>query len=275
MRAVSIHVGVNRPGGRFAGRPLEHSESLAWRMAGLAEQAGYDALTVLRGEAATRAALHEALTAAAGSLRGGDQLLLTFSGHGTQVRDLDCDEGHGWDEGWCLSDGVLLDDRLAGYWLLFERGVRIVVVADSCYAAGSMREDESPDATPPVGGIGMGRYRGTEGQTAPANHSGSCIPECPRNTYGIQASLLLLSAAGEDQTARENLFAQHLLGVWNNGAFQGSYCDLHRQVRERVMTERDSQEPHILMLGVSDHAFPLETAFHLDRRHPGGFASHR
>jgi hypothetical protein len=281
-RAVSIHLGVNRPGGRFACRPLRHSEDVAWRMAGLAVQAGYDALTVLRGEAATRAAVHDALTRAAGLLTVGDHLLVSFSGHGSQERDIDRDEGHGWDEAWCLSDGVLIDDRLAGYWRLFERGVRIVVVADSCYSGGSAREGEAQGyAAPPTRPAhrvmrgGASGFRGPAPPSAAADTAGSYIVECPHDTDGIQASLLLLSASGEDHTARENLFAGHLLEVWSDGAFQGSYWDLHRQVRERVMTEHGSQEPCIQMLGASDPAFPLETAFHLDRRAARGSTVYR
>ncbi|HEX2202606.1 MAG TPA: hypothetical protein VHG91_04895, partial [Longimicrobium sp.] len=129
-RAVSIHIGVNAPRGRMTGHPLRYSEGLAWRMAGLAERAGYESLRVLRGAAATRGAVHEALTAAAGSMTAGDVLLVTFAGHGCLEADHDGDDGHGWDETWCLHDGEIVDDQLAGYWRLFEPGVRIVVVAD-------------------------------------------------------------------------------------------------------------------------------------------------
>lgn len=272
-RAVSIHIGVNRPAGRHSTRPLQYSECVAWRMAGLAEQAGYNSLMVLRGDAATRSAVHEALTRAAGSLGVGDTLFVSFSGHGSQERDLDGDEGNGWDEGWCLADGVMVDDRLAGYWQLFERGVRIVVVADSCYSAGCVRGDGDfpygagaefvPAAPVRRGGVASYRGAGPSGEGGP---SASCIAECPADTHGIQASLLLLAASGEDQPARENLFARHLLDVWNDGGFRGSYCDLHRQVRERVVTEHPRQHPHILMLGASDPAFPLAAAFHLNPR---------
>jgi uncharacterized caspase-like protein len=242
-RAVSINLGVNRPAGRHGGRPLQYSEPLAWRMAGLAEQAGFDSLLVLRGEAATRAALHDALTGAAKALDAGDVLLVTFSGHGTQSPDTDGDERNGWDEGWCLADGVMVDDRLAGYWQLFEAGVRIVVVADSCHSGGCARDDERPPCaarsyTPPV------------------------VPCTPAEARGIRASLLLLSSSGEDQPTREGLFGRHLLDVWDDGAFRGSYCDLYGRVRERVMMEHPGQHPQILLLGAGSPDDALETAFH-------------
>jgi hypothetical protein len=53
--------------------------------------------------------------------------------------------------------------------------------------------------------------------------------------------------------------------VWADGVFEGSYCDLYREVRGRVMGETSCQEPQILMLGAPDPAFPLAPAFRLER----------
>lgn len=303
-RAVSIHIGVNVPQGRLSGHPLRESETLAWRMAGLAERAGYDSLRVLRGPAATRRAVHEALTGAAGALGPGDTVFVSFAGHGLQEPDRDGDEGHGWDEGWCLADGVLVDDKLAGYWRLFDAGVRIVVVAESCYSGGSGRDDHLASPGRPIlaptvrvmrdGGTGTRTMRDGGSRTpvmpnggyvtpapssggfgtpvmapvAAAHYAASCIAEAPRSTDGIRASLLLLAAAREEQPAQEGLFTKYLLKLWADGAFPGSYCDLHRQIRDCVMSERCTQEPQILMLGASDPSFPLEPAFRVDRGGP-------
>jgi hypothetical protein len=279
-RAVSIHIGVDHPHGDHV--PLRSSESNAWRMAGLANQAGYPSLLVLRGHAATRQAVHEALTRAAGALASGDNLLVTFSGHGIQQPDCDddLDERCGRDQGWCMADGVLLDDKLAGYWRLFEPGVRIVVVSESCYSGGMGRDDDEDAQTavlhPPPRTVyrRQSGYRGGWRSVAGADYAGSCIGEPPRDTDGIRASLLMLTASTQDQTAEEGLFARHLLGVWDDGAFHGSYCDLHRAVRERVMRERCTQDPQILMLGSGDPGFPLSPAFRLDPyavRRTGGY----
>lgn len=266
-RAVSIHLGVNRPAGRHGGRPLQYSESLAWRMAGLAEQAGFDSLLVLRGDAATRAALHDALTCAAGSLAAGDTLLVSFSGHGTQQRDTNGDERNGWDEGWCLADGVMVDDRLAAYWQLFEPGVRIVVVADSCYSGGSARGDDDIERVERTGGTprvmrGGVADRGARVPNGAPEHAASCIPACPADAHGIRATVLLLASSAEDQPTREGLFSRHLLDLWDDGGFRGSYCELYWQVRHRVTAEHPRQHPELLLLGASSPEFPLEAAFH-------------
>jgi len=275
--AVSIHIGVNAPRGRMQGHPLKHGESLAWRMAGLAEQAGFDSLLVLRGAAATRHAVHAALTSAAGSMTRGDVLLVSFCGHGCQEADLDGDDRHGWDETWCLYDGEILDDQLAGYWRLFDPGVRIVVVADGCHSGGSARDgdDVPPACATPRAPVMRGEtplQRAPGGWPAPAaaaaaGYPASCIGAPPRHDDGIRASVLLLASASEEQKAQDGLFTHHLLCLWNEGAFAGSFCDLHRLVRDRVMAERGPrQEPQILMLGSPDPGFPLERAFHLERR---------
>ncbi|HEU4456618.1 MAG TPA: caspase family protein, partial [Longimicrobium sp.] len=267
------------------GYPLRNSEINAWGMAGLAEQAGYESLLVLRGREATRKAVHDALTAAAGSLARGDILLVYFSGHGCLEADSNCDEGHGWDETLCLYDGEIVDDQLAGYWRLFQPGVRILVVADGCHSGGACRGDEdaahagyarrAPWATRRAAPVyrsgsrsaGPADHAGPRTRSAgPADYAGSCIGAPPNDTDGIHASVLLLAAAREDQKAQDGLFTRHLLEVWEGGAFTGTFCDLYRQVRDRVMAERPGQEPQILMLGSPDPGFPLERAFHLEHR---------
>lgn len=177
-RAVSVHVGVNRPAGRNADRPLQYCESLAWRMAGLASEAGFESIHLLRGREATLAAVHDALTGAARTLRDGDTFLLTFCGHGGQVRDGDGDDGWGWDETWCLADGELLDDRLAGYWRLFEPGVRVLLLPDSCFGGGSGRDGDEPVVAyapgegPVIMRDGGTTWDGRHGRTAGGARSG-------------------------------------------------------------------------------------------------------
>jgi hypothetical protein len=274
----------------MAGQPLRRSEDFAWRMASLAAQAGYESMLVLRGAEATRRAVHDALTAAAGTMTQGDVLLVSFTGHGCLEADTNREERHGYDATWCLYDGEILDDRLAGYWRLFESGVRIIIVADGCHTGDSARGDDDDTATAspaPRRTRGEGdayrdsdfaspaprRMRGEgdacrdsdDRSTSAADHSGSCIAP-PDETDGIQASVLLLASAGTDQKAQEGLFTEHLLELWNGGAFTGSFCELYQQVRERVVTARNfRQEPQIQMLGSPDPGFPLERAFHLGR----------
>jgi hypothetical protein len=277
VRAVSIHIGVNQPRERSPGQRLRHSEDNAWKMAELAHQAGYRSITVLQGGEATRQVVHDALAGCATKLASGDTLFVSFSGHGTRQRDhtLDKDERDDCDEAWCLSDSVLVDDQVVGYWRLFDAGVRIVAVTESCYGGGMGRDWDRPVAH---GGAAPGLARrpavvyrgGASGETAAADPWAPCIDTAPRHADGIRASLLLLSACGEQQLARDGLFSRHLLNVWSNGEFSGSYCELYRQVRDRVVAEACGQAPRISMFGSPDHRFSLDPAFHV-HRHAAGF----
>jgi hypothetical protein len=263
-RAVSIHIGVNEPQDCLGLPPLKCSEASAFRMAELADQAGFDQLLVLRGSEATHQAVDDALAGASRTLRGGDTLFVSFSGHGTLVRDRDGDERDGWDEAWCLHDGTLLDDKLAGFWRLFEAGVRIVVVAESCFGGGTMRDGDALCAHPPAPAPARVMRSGPvfRGGAEPEQGAAPCIADPPRNADGIQASILLLAACAENLKAGDGLYTQKLLEVWSGGDFAGSYCKLHAEVSRRVTRARVCQVPQILMLGAPDLAFPLETAFH-------------
>lgn len=345
-RAMSIHIGVNRPGGRNCTQEvLLRSEETAWRMAVLASQAGYESLQVLRGRAATRFAVHNALAGAAGTLQKGDNLLVTFSGHGGQIKDEPGDPEPS-DESWSLYDGELVDDKLAGYWRLFEPGVRIVVVSESCFSGGlnrtweecmaaaslvgnaqfgGPRPEEDRLRTPvDISGLDLGapppaldgftwQADGADGEATrgwpevepqadtlrmppgdadtgldgvrdggaslaaatasvpgatPAAPGGgapqaSCITEAPRDPLAIRASVLMLTASSEREKAGDGVFSCALLRAWRDGAFQGSYCELHAAVCQGVLAERPDQQPQILLMGAATPAFALERAFYV------------
>jgi hypothetical protein len=276
-RAVSIHIGVNKPSEHSPGERLGHSETTAWRMAGLAGQAGYHSIQVLRGPAATRHAVNGALAGAAGILEADDTLFVSFSGHGDHAPDLNREERNDRDEFWCLHDGRLLDDQLAGYWRLFQPGVRIVVVSESCHSGGMERTgnkrpawaNDGVAAWAPPSDAGRRRMRDAGGgwrgpepvDAAVTGPVASCIAGPPHDRCGIRASVLMLTASHEDQKAEDGLFTRHLLDVWNNGDFDGSYCRLYDEVRQRVLDDRSDQHPQILIMGAADPRFALEPAF--------------
>lgn len=264
-RAVSIHIGINDDGRRAA---LNDSETAAWQMAGLASQAGYGSILVLRGQEATLGAVHAALAGASQTLRGGDSLFVSFSGHGGQEPDHDDDDG-GFDESWCLHDGALLDDKLAGYWRLFDAGVRIVVVSESCFSGGVDRTGDGPAPDPDLPDPPRrmrGGFRDEPFWSAAAVKAiESCVAEPSQDSREIRASVLMLTASAEHQPAQGGLFTRCLLEAWGNDGFDGSYCALYKDVRQRVMNVNREQEPQVKMLGAADPDFLHAPAFRLDR----------
>jgi hypothetical protein len=262
-RAVSIHIGVNQPDRRGDLRAtLEDSETAAWRMAELAWQAGYDSMVVLRGAAATLAAVHSALLNASQLLQEGDTLLVTYSGHGGQVPDADLDDRTGYDQKWSLHDDELLDDDLYLCWRLFRPGVRIVVVSESCYSGGIARGGDEDDVVM-VPRRRRVRYRGEPewAKAMVAEARASCVAPPSRDTGDVKATVLLLTATRDNERSRGDLFTRCLLEVWDRGAFSGSYCELYERVKRAVHRENPLQVPQILMVGKPDPDFARQPAF--------------
>jgi hypothetical protein len=265
-RGIAIHIGVNEPDSNRQSR-LSRSEAYAWKMAELSHQAGYRAIHLLCGAEATRDAVRGLLAGAARALGTGDTLFVSFSGHGAQVADANREERDGLDETWCLYDADLIDDELMDVWREAAAGTRVLVVSESCFAGGMRYGDEllverPPSSRRPVYRSGGPVMRGVQPYVDEA--PSSCISRAPLYDDGIKASVLLMAGAGEGQRAREGLYLEHLLKIWDGGAFRGTFCDLHQRLCVSVRDENPAQEPQIIMLGREDTEFPLQTAFHLD-----------
>src|SRR5437870_4630895 len=138
---MSIHIGLNRLNPRhydgWDGK-LDACEFDARDMEKLARGRGFKT-SVLKTRSANSSAVTAAITKAADTLKQGDILLLTYSGHGGQVPDKNGDEGDGWDETRCLYDREFIDDELYALWGRFEEGVRIVLLSDSCHSGSVVR----------------------------------------------------------------------------------------------------------------------------------------
>jgi hypothetical protein len=108
-------------------------------MAAIAKAQGFTVSTLLT-QAATRQAVLGHISDAAQKLQSDDILLLSYSGHGGQLSDLNSDEPDGLDETWCLFDGELVDDQLYHSFSQFAAGVRILVFSDSCHSGTVTRD---------------------------------------------------------------------------------------------------------------------------------------
>jgi metacaspase-1 len=74
-----------------------------------------------------------------GSCKENDSLFLFYSGHGTNVKDLNKDEIDGRDEAICLYDGNVIDDYFAGLFKTCPAGLNLVVFFDSCFSGTATR----------------------------------------------------------------------------------------------------------------------------------------
>lgn len=257
----ALHIGVNKVDPRSYGGwegELAQCASDAQVMASLAQDAGFTTSVRLLGEAATSVALLGQLDRLAQLCRPGDLALVTFSGHGGQLPDLEHDEIDSRDETWVLYDRMVLDDEIRQAFTKFQADVRILVVADCCHSA------TSTDAIP-------GGFRRKEISRAAAQAQRDLNSEWfdvlrRANAYATpQAGVLLLSACRDQQTALEDdnggLLTQKLVSVWDDGRFSGDYNALRDAIDQEVEAALSgtplSQTPGLLSMIPGD---PL-TAF--------------
>lgn len=84
--------------------------------------------------------------------KGGDSVVIQYSGHGSFVPDDDGDEPDGTDECICPYDigtkGPITDDELFDLYSVRAHGVRLLVISDSCHSGTVARF--APITTPPT-----------------------------------------------------------------------------------------------------------------------------
>ena len=289
-RALSIHIGLNGVSGAAYGGwegPLAACEFDANDMAAIAKSKGMKS-TVLLTKKATRANALAALRSAAKTLRAGDLLFLTYSGHGGQVPDIDGDEPDKRDETWCLYDGQILDDELYLEFSRFAAGVRLLVLSDSCHSGTVARGippqlETVPHMRPKLmpESVAMRTYRDHQAfydklQRDVAAAAGKPVvdPDTALAQVAVsgrlsaiaskfEAALVLISGCQDNQTSMDGdhngAFTEQVLNVWNQGRFSGNYAMFHARVKARMPP---TQSPNLFALG-SAGAFLAQTPFSL------------
>lgn len=256
-KGLSIHIGLDTVDpAHYDGwdGKLEVCEADACDMQELANSCGFESLKLLSADA-TRDAVTGAIKDAMGKLGEGDMLMVSYSGHGGQIKDLNQDEADLLDETWCLYDGMLIDDELYALWRQFPAGVRILVLSDSCHSGTVVKAAKS--SFPPS--------RDTEPKRG---KSRLMPPPYARRTYNknrkfyndilkkkterteMKADLILLSGCQDNQQSYESpfngYFTGSLLAVWNEGQFKGNYFKFHKMISNNIP---EYQSPNLLYFG--------------------------
>lgn len=287
--AQSLHLGLNtvspKAYGGWSGE-LAACEFDAHDMAAIAKSRGMKS-TVLLTKQATRAKTLAALRSAARTLKTGDLFFLSYSGHGGQVKDVTGDEPDKQDETWCLYDGQLIDDELYLELARFAKGVRILVLSDSCHSGTVTRaappsvpaNGPKPRMMPPA--VALRTYREHQAfydqlQRDVAKAAGKASiadPDAVLSSLNLASSrltavvkqfnpaVLLVSGCMDNQTSMDGehngAFTGQLLRVWNNGGWQGDYVRFHARIRAGMPA---SQSPNLFVLGDAG-AFLSQTPF--------------
>ena len=210
---VSLHLGTNRLDPNAYGGwdgSLRSAVPDANAMQGLAGSLGYQTNILVDALARTDYLLG-ALGSLSATLRSGDTLLLTMSGHGSQVPDLTGAEPDKRQETWILFDKEIHASELYGQFASFKTGVVIIVIQDSSYPAVFRRPPKMPE---------------------------------------LSAQLLVLAGAKETQVAmdgeQQGKFTETLLAVWDNGKFSGNYTSFAQAIQKKMP---ENQTPQLYLYG--------------------------
>jgi hypothetical protein len=272
---VALTIGLNSVDPRhyqgWSGN-LNACEADAMDMAEIAKSQKFKVKTLFT-RAATRKAIIAELSKAAKALKPGDIFMLSYSGHGGQLPDINGDEPDAMDETWCLYDGELVDDELYAMLGEFRKGVRVLVFSDSChsgtvvkiaYFQGTMHAWNARISSqqthyrfmPPD--VALRTYRKNKNFYDPILKN----PKLRGTAEKIKASVLLISGCQDNQYSADGdfngLFTANLLHVWNNGRFKRGYRAFHKAIVKRMPPD---QTPNYFTLGLRNAKFEAQIPF--------------
>ena len=307
-KGISIHVGVTEVDESAYGpfRTLRGCDNDAKKMAQLADVQKFRGLDPanLAVDVAPRALLEKdakkdtilaLIREAAKRLQPGDMFLMTYSGHGFQVKDQrpKNEEDDGQDEVLCPEDHPLLDDELATEWRKFKPNVRILVVTDSCHN-GTVADVADTDAGDGTHGTATPAFAGAAVETG-GGGTAVAMREQKRTTKPVRtltpeqvkgavdrnrelftkkrepkadltALVISMAACGDNESTRDDLpngaFTTALLAAWNDGTFAGT----HRELLDGTRAALPNQHPQFGIQGPKGKArddFDAQQAFRI------------
>jgi hypothetical protein len=277
--AISINVGLNGVDpaayngwdGQLAGCV---NDALAMKK--IADGLGYVSTLILNQEATADRIISE-IGQAAWNLDPGGIVLITFSGHGGQIKDVNGDEPDGKDETWVCYDRQLIDDELYNLWNQFTAGARIFVLSDSCHSGTITRNREytavvGSDAFArhyPRTRSGPVRFKGIPPEIAAANYEHNKsqydalqFASGSRTRAAMDATVLLISGCQDNQLSNDGdgngLFTGTLLTAWNDGGFSGSYRAFQKAIVDQMPS---TQTPNYFVAGAPNPDFEAQSPF--------------
>lgn len=149
MAKQALCIGINDYPG--TGMDLQGCVNDARDWAQELQQRGFTVSMLLDGQA-TKSAMAQAMGSVIEQAQPGDLVVITYSGHGTYVPDMDDEEVDGLDEALCpydiRSQGALTDDEIHELFLRRQPKVKLVLISDSCHSGTVTRAAQDVDADP-------------------------------------------------------------------------------------------------------------------------------
>jgi hypothetical protein len=167
--------------------------------------------------------------------KAGDSLFFHYSGHGTQIRDLDGDEKDGMDECICPSDyqtsGVITDDLIRKYLVdAVPENVSLFALMDCCNSGTNFDM----------------RYNVTQGR----DNSISIVQD--KSCKKPSGRVVMISGCRDDQTSADAYISGEYRGAMTtsfintiNNSSNASYKSLIRKMRQYLRNNKYSQVPQL------------------------------
>jgi hypothetical protein len=263
-KGISIHIGLDYNG------TLPTCGKDALDMQEIATSQNFETQHLLLNEEATTSSVIELITVASETLVSGDMLFISYSGHGSYVVDSSGDGDEEKDQVWCLHDRYFLDDELYTLWTLFEEGVRIFVVSDSCHSGTVIRVAPSFKAVP------ISKYFPHErAQEVYVQNKGFFsalkVKLSKSNKEEVKASVKLIAGCQDIEEsfiapdAENSLLTSELNKVWDTGQFVGTTVEFFEKVKGQVMVEAKKmnreQTPNLYTIGKENESFDKQKPF--------------
>ena len=276
-QGIALLVGVQdvSPGGSGCGESVKMMKKVITK----AGNGKYhiEIMTTQTKQKPTRDAILGYIEKAAEKLHSGDTFIFFFAGHGGQVQDTNNDEPNGQDDILCAYEGNIVDDELALRWKKFRRGVRIVMLSDSCHSGENYsfapiktNLDNALVGTNPVNApidnapIVNGNKKVKQLRNAkPINFNNTSLPN-----DGMQAQLIHFGACSDDQQANADPaggdFTIALTIIWemNMGNFSG-YKEFYEAIKKELPTVlKERHENNIVLQAPQYNEYgPVDAAF--------------
>ena len=146
MKKRSLHIGINNYPGTNSDLNGCVNDAMTWKEE--LHKRGFEWQDLLLDYQATRKGMMDAIADIVVASKAGDLTVITYSGHGTYVRDENSDEPDKRDEALCPWDmdktgEVITDDYLYDVFKAADKDARIIFISDSCHS-GSVTKDVKP-----------------------------------------------------------------------------------------------------------------------------------
>lgn len=278
----SLHIGLNKlDTAHYPDVPVLKAavnDAVFWES--YARGLGYEPHS-LHDTAATSAAVLDALHSHAQKLEPGDILLLTYAGHGSQIRN---EKAEGFDQErndqtWCLYDRELLDDELFEAFRNFREGTRILVVSDSCHSGTMVRAlpDETDLSALLESGLNRSAdTRGLRSRKLPLEAEQDVMARFAESVYeplqkkyrktaqaaNVKAAVKLMAACQDDQTTYDGetngIFTEAFIQLFEQPSMKKATAEiLIDEIREKYYFPRPNFFQYGSIIPSFDAAFPF------------------